>query len=255
MAEPQDWWLTRCLVSSGIRQEPCGGTRIGASAVAGTGPRSREVPKPAVSELPDHLGSPAWRDPGLAAEWSPTNPVTAWRVRPHTSTAFSPEWICATGPAHVWRSPLSSRSGGAECPQCREHGKSRVELDHWEAAKEVFGHATSGLVVRDRGRSQYPDRVRRRVLAPVAKLLIDERKSNDLLAAGYVVRAATRPPRCGQARSYAARLWAVGRRWRGLCFRGFGAQSPGLALGPKSWSPSTAGVPGVGSRRCARATR
>uniref|UniRef100_UPI003C7474CB zinc-ribbon domain-containing protein n=1 Tax=Kocuria sp. CH-021 TaxID=3406735 RepID=UPI003C7474CB len=42
------------------------------------------------------LGSLAWHDPGLAAEWSPANPKTAWQVRPHASTPFVPEWICAT---------------------------------------------------------------------------------------------------------------------------------------------------------------
>src|SRR5262249_31015617 len=66
------------------------------------------------------LDSLAWQDPGLAAEWSPINPITAWFVRPHTGTTFVPEWICATNSAHVWSAPLTGRSNGAECPECRE---------------------------------------------------------------------------------------------------------------------------------------
>jgi hypothetical protein len=49
------------------------------------------------------LGSLAWQDPGLAAEWSPANPVSAWHVRPYASTPFLPQWICAINSAHVWR--------------------------------------------------------------------------------------------------------------------------------------------------------
>jgi hypothetical protein len=85
------------------------------------------------------LGSLAWHDPGLAAEWSPANPLTAWHVRPHTATRFLPEWICATEPAHVWSSPLSGRSDGAECPECRKAGKSRIELDHGTFSTSVCG--------------------------------------------------------------------------------------------------------------------
>ncbi|WP_442971726.1 zinc-ribbon domain-containing protein [Rhodococcus sp. LB1] len=62
----------------------------------------------------------------------------------HTSTPFVPEWICATNPGHTWQAPLSRRSNGAECPDCREAGKSRVELAHHAAAEELFGNARSG---------------------------------------------------------------------------------------------------------------
>ncbi len=150
------------------------------------------------------LGSLAWHDPGLAAEWSPTNPVTAWQVRPHAATPFMPEWICATNPAHLWRAPLSTRSNGAECPECREHGKSRVELDHYEAAKERFGAARSGVIVRDQAftsRTSWTADISLDVdghalvieydgaywHAAPAKVLVDERKSSDLLTAGYAV--------------------------------------------------------------------
>ncbi|ABH00632.1 conserved hypothetical protein (plasmid) [Rhodococcus jostii RHA1] len=150
------------------------------------------------------LGSLAWDDPGLAAEWSPANPLTAWNVRPHTSTPFVPEWICATNPGHTWQAPLSSRSNGAECPDCREAGKSRVELAHHAAAEELFGNARSGVAMKDKAfttrKSWTTDisvSVNEHTLvieydgaywhsAP-AKVLVDERKSRDLLAAGCLV--------------------------------------------------------------------
>jgi putative zinc ribbon protein len=150
------------------------------------------------------LGSLAWHDPGLAAEWSTANPVSAWRVRPHAATTFSPEWICATNPAHVWSAPLSTRSDGAECPECREVGKSRIELDHYRAAVEAFGQARSGLTLREdafTSRTSWTADISVDVNGVVlvieydgmywhsapAKALIDERKSKDLLGAGYVV--------------------------------------------------------------------
>ncbi|GGJ22755.1 zinc-ribbon domain-containing protein [Paenarthrobacter histidinolovorans] len=150
------------------------------------------------------LGSLAWQDPGLAAEWSPLNPLTAWDVRPHGSTLFVPQWICSANTAHVWRSSLSGRSNGSECPECKVAGKSQVELAHHAAAKEVFTGVRSGAVLRASAfmtrRSWTADitaDVDGRTLvieydgaywhsAP-AKVLIDERKSADLLAAGYLV--------------------------------------------------------------------
>lgn len=150
------------------------------------------------------LGSLAWQDPGLAAEWSTTNPLAAWNVRPHASTAFVPEWICATETKHVWRSPLSSRSSGSECPECKVVGKSRVELAHYAAAKEVFTGARSGAIMsaaafttRRSWSADISADVEGRILvieydgaywhAAPAKVLTDERKTADLLAAGYLV--------------------------------------------------------------------
>lgn len=150
------------------------------------------------------LGSLAWRDPGLAAEWSPANPVTAWHVRPHASLPFMPQWICSTNPEHVWNAPVSGRSNGAECPDCRQAGKSRVELDHHAAAIEMFGKARSGITIQDeaftargswtaditvecQGRTvviEYDGAYWHRA---DAKVLVDQRKSEDLLAAGYAV--------------------------------------------------------------------
>ncbi|BBX69242.1 hypothetical protein MPSYJ_27030 [Mycolicibacterium psychrotolerans] len=150
------------------------------------------------------LDSLAWHDPGLAAEWSTSNPVSAWKVRPTASTSFVPEWICSVNPAHVWRASLASRSSGAECPECRRSGKSRVELAYLSAATQVFGEARSGVLLRDNAFSTRAVwsadiivEVNGRAAAieydgsywhsPTAKQLVDERKSLDLLAAGYVV--------------------------------------------------------------------
>ncbi|WP_344617758.1 zinc-ribbon domain-containing protein [Dactylosporangium salmoneum] len=150
------------------------------------------------------LGSLAWCDPGLAAEWSPANPITPWHVRPHGNTPFVPEWICSINSGHVWQMPLSSRTNGAECPECRPTGKSRVELDHHAAALEVFGAAQSGALLRDPAfiaRKAWTADVlvntaEERVVIeydgaywhrPAAKVLVDISKSRDLLAAGYCV--------------------------------------------------------------------
>lgn len=150
------------------------------------------------------LDSLAWHDPGLAAEWSLANPVTAWQVRPTASTTFPPEWICSIYPEHIWTAPLASRSHGAECPECRQTGKSRIELDYHRAAADTFGHAHSGVPLRDKAftsRSVWSADITVKsgdcmvVIeydgsfwhSPAAKRLIDERKSRDLLAAGHLV--------------------------------------------------------------------
>ena len=147
------------------------------------------------------LGSLAWQDPGLAAEWSPNNPFSGWYVRPHSSTDFLPEWICSTNSSHVWQAPLSGRSNGAECPECREFGKSKVELDHHRAAMEVFGRARSGVILRDKHfqtRASWTTDISVKTgdhyliieydgaywHSSEGKILVDTRKSEDLLAAG-----------------------------------------------------------------------
>ncbi|WP_426303155.1 zinc-ribbon domain-containing protein [Arthrobacter sp. R-11] len=150
------------------------------------------------------LGSLAWQDPGLAAEWSPANPVGAWYIRPYASTTFVPEWICAINPAHVWTGSLSGRSNGAECPACSEVGKSKVELAHLVAAEEMFPGARSGAVLRDKAfttRKSWSADISFHISGQLlvieydgaywhsdpAKILTDVRKTTDLLAAGYLV--------------------------------------------------------------------
>ncbi|MET8539485.1 zinc-ribbon domain-containing protein [Kitasatospora sp. NPDC004799] len=149
------------------------------------------------------LDSLAFHFPELAAEWSPVNPLSAWHVRPSGQTAFVPTWVCTTDPEHVWQAPLASRTVGSGCPECREHGKSQIELAHHEAAERAFGRASSGQAAR------HDAFVRRSVwhvditveLSGGRKLAveydgsywhadkadIDEEKSRDLLAAGYLV--------------------------------------------------------------------
>ena len=107
-------------------------------------------------------------------------------------------------PQHVWRAPLTSRSNGAGCPECREVGKSRVELDHHAAAFEVFGNARSGTIMQHEAyttRTSWTTDISVDVNgytlvieydgaywhSAEAKLLVDGRKSLDLLAAGCVV--------------------------------------------------------------------
>lgn len=150
------------------------------------------------------LHSFGWQDPGLAAEWSPENPTTPWRLRPFAKTSFLPKWICSVNYEHRWESPLSSRSSGADCPECQIVGKSKIELEHFAAAKKVFSKVHSGAAVRDKA---FVTKTRWSVdiLAehdgakiaieydgahwhrPEAKILTDRSKSLDLLAAGYLV--------------------------------------------------------------------
>ncbi|MFT4470512.1 zinc-ribbon domain-containing protein [Arthrobacter sulfonylureivorans] len=150
------------------------------------------------------LDSLAWSDPGLAAEWSEENLLTAWHVRPTANTAFIPKWVCSVDRSHVWESTLGSRSSGSECPECRQAGKSRIELHHLEAAEAVFDNVRSGAIVRDKV-FNIPTAWSIDILAehdglnvaieydgaywhaPEPKQLIDRVKSLDLLAAGYLV--------------------------------------------------------------------
>ncbi|NSX37139.1 zinc-ribbon domain-containing protein [Pseudarthrobacter oxydans] len=150
------------------------------------------------------LGSLAWQDPGLAAEWSPSNPVSAWHVRPYGKTDFDPEWVCAINSAHVWPSSLTVRSNGAGCPECKMVGKSKIELAHHAAAEIAFSGARSGAVLRHasfRTRKSWSADISAAIAGhPVvieydgaywhghpSKVLVDEHKTRDLLEAGYLV--------------------------------------------------------------------
>lgn len=149
------------------------------------------------------LGSLAYTFPDLAAEWSDENPLSAWHVRPFGKLEFLPTWQCTNDHSHVWAALLTSRSTGAGCPECRTHGKSKVEVDHHKAAERAFGNAKSGAIVR-------ADEFKRRpawtvdILVPDSdstglvieydgaywhadKPEIDRHKTMDLLSAGYRV--------------------------------------------------------------------
>ncbi|MGV9267576.1 zinc-ribbon domain-containing protein [Kitasatospora sp. NPDC003701] len=149
------------------------------------------------------LDSLGFHFPDLAAEWSAANPVSAWQVRPTAQTSFVPAWVCSANPEHVWQAPLPSRANGSGCPECREHGKSQVELNHHRSAERAFGKASSGQAVRHdafvrRGvwsvdiTVDLPDGRKLAVEYDgsywhVDKADIDVEKSRDLLAAGYLV--------------------------------------------------------------------
>lgn len=147
------------------------------------------------------LDSLAYHYPDLAAEWAPSNPLTAWHVRPTAQTAFVPWWVCSEG--HTWSAPLASRTAGAGCHECRESGKSASELAHHAAAVAIFGAASSGRAVRrecdGQARTWFVDIGA--TLPDGRELAIeydgqywhrdkadtDTRKSLDLLACGYLV--------------------------------------------------------------------
>jgi very-short-patch-repair endonuclease len=100
--------------------------------------------------------------------------------------------------------PLPSRSSGAQCRECSEAGKSRVELAHHAAATKLFRAARSGARLRDDAfetrRTWTVDMLIDTALGGLvieydgaywhraeAKVLVDQSKSRDLLAAGYHV--------------------------------------------------------------------
>jgi len=149
------------------------------------------------------LDSLAYHYPELAAQWSPENPVSEWQIRPTSQTRFIPTWVCTQKPGHVWQAPLASRAAGAGCPECREHGKSRVELAHHAAAELAFGRASSGQSLRHKNfrrrtmwlvdiTTELPNGRRLAIEYDGAfwhadKTELDTEKSLDLLAAGYLV--------------------------------------------------------------------
>lgn len=147
------------------------------------------------------LDSLAYQYPLLAQEWSADNPLSAWQVRPHGQTAFEPEWVCTNNSAHVWHASLTSRTNGSDCPECRQAGKSAVELDYFAAAKTVFGSARSGVKLRSKQFSRRPAWTADIIVGLQAgeelvieydgaywhraKGDVDRAKSLDLLAGGY----------------------------------------------------------------------
>ncbi|MCK0113513.1 zinc-ribbon domain-containing protein [Ornithinimicrobium sp. F0845] len=149
------------------------------------------------------LDSLAYHLPEVADEWSAQNPLTAWQVRPSGSTAFTPVWVCANNPNHTWSATLASRATGSGCPECREVGKSKVELAHHQAAIHAFGAASSGQAIIDEAFT-HGARWLVDITAVTAaglkvaieydgaywhadKVTVDTAKSLDLLAAGWLV--------------------------------------------------------------------
>ena len=95
---------------------------------------------------------------------------------------------------------MQSRTKGGGCPECRDSGKSKIELEHFEAARQIFGNARSGARLESKAFT-YPWTVDILISYEGRNAAIeydgahwhgkktetDKRKSEELLAAGYVV--------------------------------------------------------------------
>ncbi|MFD3565774.1 zinc-ribbon domain-containing protein [Streptomyces sp. NPDC058667] len=82
----------------------------------------------------------------IASQWHPSKNggVLVTTVSPGSRRS---RWWQDPNCGHEWQESPVQRGKGQRlrCPECREHGKSRVELDHHAAAERAFGRATSGL--------------------------------------------------------------------------------------------------------------
>lgn len=145
-------------------------------------------------------GSIAWTYPRIADEWDSSNPRSPWTVRPHAKLAFTPLWNCPKNPAHKWRSQVGSRIAGAECPECVDSNKSRIELRYFETLRKTFGYGRSGArYERPEFSNSWSVDISLRVNGmDVAveydgkywhegKKATDGRKSRELLDAGFIV--------------------------------------------------------------------
>lgn len=145
-------------------------------------------------------GSIAWTYPSIADEWDSSNPLSPWTVRPHAKLAFTPLWNCPKNPAHKWRSQVGSRIAGAECPECVDSNKSRIELRYFETLRKTFGYGRSGArYERPEFTNSWSVDISLRVNGmDVAveydgkywhegKKATDGRKSRELLDAGFIV--------------------------------------------------------------------
>ncbi|GAA1937274.1 hypothetical protein GCM10009689_17250 [Brevibacterium antiquum] len=158
------------------------------------------------------LDSLAYHYPELADEWAPSNPQTAWQVRPTGQTrGYTPEWVCKSG--HRWQATTASRTNGSTCPECSVTGKSRIELAYLDALSGIFPSVHSGRLIRSQefthARAWRPDilieadEANRSVIVEYdgsywhsEKTDTDTKKSLDLIAAGYdVVRLREHPLR------------------------------------------------------------
>ena len=183
----QIWWL----------EPSCGHEWVASPADRQKGRRLR------CTECDTILDSLAFHRPDLAREWAPENPRTAWQVRVSGTTQFVPLWVCRENPSHTWRTTLASRASGSGCPDCRQAGKSQVELEHLAAAAAAFGQAASGAALRDpafKRRASWAvditvELTGQRLLVieydgaywHADKADVDTAKSLDLLAAGHLV--------------------------------------------------------------------
>lgn len=148
------------------------------------------------------LNSFAWQYPGIAAEWSPNNPVSPWSIYPGASNlAFVPEWVCKNNPTHVWHAGIAARIHGNECPECSDSGRSRIALKYHEELKRVFENARAEVPLFSKSFSHNPWTVDSVFSVGDTQIVVeydgeywhegkedvDKRKSSDLLDAGYLV--------------------------------------------------------------------
>ena len=145
-------------------------------------------------------GSIAWVYPKIADEWDTSNPMSAWQVRPSTKLNFAPLWTCDNNPSHKYQASVSARIKGASCPECSESNKSRIELKYFSAINDRFSTARSGAKFENASFSyNWTVDISFSVLDKKfaieydgfhwhqEKMDIDERKSRELLEAGFIV--------------------------------------------------------------------
>lgn len=89
-----------------------------------------------------HAGMSNARTSGSSPGLVVTLGASCWAIVDRTHEEVS-------GCGHDWKATLSSRAAGSGCPECREAGKSKVELAHHEAAVRIFGAASSGQAIVD----------------------------------------------------------------------------------------------------------
>lgn len=136
------------------------------------------------------FGSLAWLDPALASEWHEDNDLTPWHVKPFSGNVVV-KWRCGADPSHEWEAAVADRSAGRLCPHCSTAGTSKVEQDFLATTQRHHADASPARV----------GRWRIDILVPGLRLAVeydgsywhgeksalDERKTLELLDAGYLV--------------------------------------------------------------------
>lgn len=150
---------------------------------------------PACKSILDSLG---YRDPALALEWHPDNPMTPFHVRPFTDQVV--RWRCTTELTHEWTATVSSRSAGTACPRCSTAGTSVPEQELSAALTSQGMDVAHGASVT-RASGGRPWRVDMLITAGAHRVVVeydgeywhadktdaDAAKTLDLLASGHRV--------------------------------------------------------------------
>lgn len=147
------------------------------------------------------LDSLAWHYPSLAKEWSINNPDSAWDIRPTGKLTYIPEWVCSNNNKHVWPMKTTTRINGGSCPECKEQGKSKIELLYFNELKNTWKNykVISGAIINNPNfsHSWTADIL---ICSKISVIIeydgsywhddkydIDTLKTNELLEAGYKV--------------------------------------------------------------------